>query len=292
MTNLKNLLSVTDFSRQAAHAAHRAALIAAQHQARLELLHVMSGSAMRELHKFFGISASSEAQLIEDASRQLAQLRDEISGIAGSTPETLIRVGSVTEEIMSAMAQADLLVLGAHGMSSLRDLTIGTLAERLLGKSTLPTLVVNQASVHAYKKVLVPVDFSAHSAVALQWATQIAPEAEITLTHAFEVPFESKLALAGVGPGEIQQYRLAAQQQAIRNIRELVSSVGKENRQFPSLVEHGDASYLIQEQAEDLGVDLIVIGKHGQSVMEELLLGSVTRHVLAKVKCDVLVVHA
>ncbi|MEO7854889.1 MAG: universal stress protein [Rubrivivax sp.] len=35
--------------------------------------------------------------------------------------------------------------------------------------------------------------------------------------------------------------------------------------------------------------DLIVVGKHGRNVMEDLLLGSVTSHVLAESVGDVLV---
>jgi len=37
------------------------------------------------------------------------------------------------------------------------------------------------------------------------------------------------------------------------------------------------------------GVDLLVVGKHGRSRIEEWLLGSVTRHVLSHAGCDVLV---
>ncbi|HYN59971.1 MAG TPA: universal stress protein, partial [Rubrivivax sp.] len=41
------------------------------------------------------------------------------------------------------------------------------------------------------------------------------------------------------------------------------------------------------EQAQDC--DLVVLGKHGQSPTEELLLGSVSKHVLAEGSADVLV---
>jgi nucleotide-binding universal stress UspA family protein len=41
------------------------------------------------------------------------------------------------------------------------------------------------------------------------------------------------------------------------------------------------------ELAQDC--DLVVLGKHGQSATEELLLGSVTKHVLAEGSADVLV---
>ena len=43
------------------------------------------------------------------------------------------------------------------------------------------------------------------------------------------------------------------------------------------------------EQEQVLDCDLVVIGKHGQSAAEDLLLGSVTKHVLAEGQSDVLV---
>lgn len=41
---------------------------------------------------------------------------------------------------------------------------------------------------------------------------------------------------------------------------------------------------------QELSSDLVVIGKHGSHVVEELLLGSVTKQVLAESQCDVLVI--
>ena len=51
----------------------------------------------------------------------------------------------------------------------------------------------------------------------------------------------------------------------------------------------GDASMRIVETEHALDCDLVVLGKHGQSATEELLLGSVTKHVLAEGSADVLV---
>lgn len=45
----------------------------------------------------------------------------------------------------------------------------------------------------------------------------------------------------------------------------------------------------IIEQEQEQSCDLIVVGKHGESMLEELLLGSVTRHVSTESQCDVLV---
>jgi HemY protein len=44
---------------------------------------------------------------------------------------------------------------------------------------------------------------------------------------------------------------------------------------------HGAATLRIIEHEQTMDADLVVMGKHGQSVMDELLLGSVTKHVLA-----------
>ena len=54
------------------------------------------------------------------------------------------------------------------------------------------------------------------------------------------------------------------------------------------VVEQGDPRRLILAKEKQLGADLIVIGKHG-SMVEDLLVGSVTRHILSDSKCDVLV---
>jgi len=52
---------------------------------------------------------------------------------------------------------------------------------------------------------------------------------------------------------------------------------------------HGTATLRILEHEQTMDADLIVMGKHGQSMMEELLLGSVTRHVLTHSASDVLI---
>lgn len=52
---------------------------------------------------------------------------------------------------------------------------------------------------------------------------------------------------------------------------------------------HGDPTLRIIEQEQEWACDLIVMGKHGESLVEEILLGSVTEHVLAESQGDVLV---
>ena len=55
-------------------------------------------------------------------------------------------------------------------------------------------------------------------------------------------------------------------------------------------VESGPVSAVIRKQIEALDSDLVVIGKHGKSGLEDLLLGSVMKQVMQYADCDVLVV--
>jgi nucleotide-binding universal stress UspA family protein len=53
---------------------------------------------------------------------------------------------------------------------------------------------------------------------------------------------------------------------------------------------HGDPSQTVIEQEQKFNADLIIMGKHGKNFTEELLLGSVTKHIMAESQCDVLIV--
>jgi nucleotide-binding universal stress UspA family protein len=151
-------------------------------------------------------------------------------------------------------------------------------------------LVVKQPPHEAYKRILIPIDFSTASAAAVKFCRRLAPDAEIILLHAFEVPFEGKIAYAGVDEDIVKQYRIATRDRALTNIRAVADSAGLDIGDYTPLIVHGDPSQTVIDQEQEFDADLIIMGKHGKNFTEELLLGSVTKHVLAESQCDVLVV--
>jgi len=290
MNDIK-LLAATDFSDDARQAALRAAHLAAQLGAQLELLHVVSGQSLSHLRELFNLGSDADARLLDDARRMLGELVEEVAEKTGFAAMPRVQTGHVVNEIVSATDQADMLVLGARGLSPLRDVFLGTTAEKLLYRCDRPVLVSKRPPHGPYQRVIVPVDLSRHSAAALRMAAWIAPQAYITIIHAFDVPFEGKLWLAGVEDAEIQRYRALAREQAQDKIEALMRGLGDASLRLHQRVEHGDAARIILEQEEEMNPDLVVIGKHGQSIMGELLMGSVARHVLSNARCDVLVVN-
>jgi len=288
---MKTIIAATDFSDEARYAAERAAIIAEEQRAHLSMLHVMSRSALSDVRKLFQTPTDVEAKLIDDAGRMLSEIAAGIKSKTGLTGSTDVKIGQALTEILSATEAADLLVLGAHGGNSLHDLILGTTAEHLLSKCKRPMLVAKCSPKTRYQRALLPVDFSPYSASALTMARRIAPDARMTILHVFNLPFEGRLRIVGASEDDIRRYRQEEQRTAERKIWELVRESHVDSARVSSAVEGGGPSPVILAKAEELSSDLIVMGKHGQSWIEDLFLGSTTHHVLARSECDVLVVQ-
>lgn len=293
MNHVLTPLAATDLSAPARHAAERAAMLARQTGGKLELVHVLERSALTELRRLFTQSGGA----IEESVRLQAQ--DALTHMAHelTAPDSLhVSCHLVDGTVLAAIPeQADLLgcnllVVGAHGAGFMRHWLLGATAERLLRKTRHPILVVKEAPRQPYRTVLVPVDFSAWSLRAIQLARCVSPQAQVLLLHACELPFEGKMRFAGIEEDTIQQHRETLQREALVRLQEVATDAGLSMTQWRPLVAFGNPPNFILEQEEEHDVELIVMGKHGMGMTEELLLGSVTKHVMGQSRSDVLVV--
>jgi nucleotide-binding universal stress UspA family protein len=291
MTQVSPILAATDFSAPARHAADRAARIAHEVGAGLTLMHVLSGGALQELRQWLGAGHALEQQLRDDAQRRLGQLAAELQASRRVAIQPLLAVGAALDEIgrEADARDAGLVVLGARGAGFMRRLVLGSTSERLLRRTTRPVLVVRQTPHEPYRRVLVALDFSPWSERAVALARQVAPHARLLLFNAYQVPFEEKLNFAGVDAATVDHYRQQARASATQRVHALAAACGLPSGHWEPCIVEGDASQRIIEHEQEKDIDLVVLGKHGQSAAEDLLLGSVSKHVLAEGSVDVLV---
>jgi len=291
MSSLKSLVVATDFSEHALHAMDRAAGVCAATGARRGVaLHVLESAWLDALKRFVSLPAEVEEALIARTTAPLLELVAAVHGRTGFSLEAKVRAGRVLDTILAEMAGHDLLALGVRGTHPLREFVVGTTAERLLQQARAPVLVVKRPVQGPYQRVLVAADFSTHSQSALSWAAAIAPHAEICVAHVFLVPFEGMMNYAGVSDDTIATYRGKARQEAERAMESLIRAAGVGTRSLRRFIEHGDhAAGSLLAKAEQYGADLVVAGRHGKSLTEHLLLGSVTLRLLGECPCDVLV---
>lgn len=138
-----------------------------------------------------------------------------------------------------------------------------------------------------YKKLLVAVDFEPKSQqFLLERVKQLKQlfNPEIYLLHAVEyVIYADPYGLAPQVELEESLFK-----QATTALQAASQDLGLPDSHI--LIKKGFAKNLILEEAENLKVDLIVVGSHAQSTIRWVL-GSTTNAVLHRAKCDVLTVR-
>lgn len=292
MQRIERLIAATDLSAPARHAAERAAMVARELAASLDLLHVISVSPVDRLRRLLREApADLEDALIGGARAEVERLAAHLHAEHGVAATATVRTGDLLREIerYAEDSAAGLLAFGARGASFMRHALLGSTAERMVRRSARSLLVVKQPPRERYRRVLVGVDFSPSSLPALAVARAVAPSAALVVLHAYAVPFEDRLRSAGVSDSLLEQYRLIARRQALHDMHELLESAGLGADAATALVLEGEASTRLLEQEQELDCDLAVVGRQGESRFEEALLGSVTKHVLHESQCDVLV---
>ena len=159
-----------------------------------------------------------EQKVLNVARERLHVLAEALHTRFGIKADDRLVIGALINEVRIAIDEqaTDLVVCGAKGESLLRHTLLGSTAERMLSHTTRPLLVVKQAPHHAYKTVLVPVDFSDSAMHAIQQPRMVAPQARLLLLHLFKSPLEVYLRYAYIEPSTRHQYRLAAHPQAFQ----------------------------------------------------------------------------
>jgi nucleotide-binding universal stress UspA family protein len=141
------------------------------------------------------------------------------------------------------------------------------------------------------RRILCPVDFSDYSRRALDHAIAIARWYGSTVT-ALRVFSPAPVASYGPGPVVFEPIVLTAadRDQLLADTRAFIEAEAAPGVAIAAVVREGNTAAEIVDQATDMNADLLVMGTHGRSGFERLLLGSVTEKVLRKARCPVLTV--
>ena len=140
------------------------------------------------------------------------------------------------------------------------------------------------------QQILVPDDFSECSRVALDYAVSFAERigARIALVHAYGLPHEALAAYEMALPEDLER---AVREAAEAKLREDLSRVESAGIAADSHLARADAPHAIVDAAARLEARWIVMGTHGHSGIEQLLLGSVAERVLRLAPCPVISVR-
>lgn len=140
-------------------------------------------------------------------------------------------------------------------------------------------------------KILIPVDFSDTSMLAIKHGTALAQKtkAGIYLLHVVNVQFVSQnMFLPSVSLDQSLIEKKAADRMA-----ELADEISKEyNVLVQTIIKTGSPSTEVSKVAKEIGASMIVMGTHGYSPIEELVIGSTALKVITKAHCPTMAMSA
>lgn len=143
----RRILVPFDFSDPATRALRTGADLALQHRGRIVVLHALATfSPMKE----FAIGAAAvwtpPTELLDRTQRQLALAVPRALRQRRPATECRVVLGDPFEAIMQAASKADLIVMGTRGRTSLQQLVIGSVAEKVVRHAPVPVLTIGAAS--------------------------------------------------------------------------------------------------------------------------------------------------
>ena len=144
-------------------------------------------------------------------------------------------------------------------------------------------------------KVLLATDGSAHSEIALQRiANRPWPDGTaVKVLAVVEMHIASQPGIWLVPDDHYLQVLHELQERARTAVEKAESVLAQSNApratplQVSSEIVVGNAKETILKQAEEWGADLIVLGSHGHSRLERMLLGSVSQAIASQAHCSV-----
>jgi nucleotide-binding universal stress UspA family protein len=295
------ILVPVDGSEQSLQAAETAAAIAKKTGTTVTVLHVLPPSTLYAgVEAKVNIPRSSLAlpysdtgprygipqSVLHELTARLEQEGERIVGDAEAVfKEENVKVNSETvrgkdpaEAILQQSGKGyELIVMGAHGVHEKEPFALGSVTKNVMRHSKIPTLISKETS--ALSKILVCVDGSEHSMVALDYSAKLAGKigSKITLLNVQE-PL-----LKEVAPQVCNDLGESILTKSMNVLK-------KKNLAAEKRVECGVASDAIVEAADSGGNDLIVLGDKGHRSIRRFALGDVTEDVVYKAKHSVLIV--
>ncbi len=259
----------------------------------------------------------SEGVLIKKAELALQEQKNRLES-TGKTVKTEVKVGIPSREIlrMADEVSPSLVVMGARGMSLIKDILLGSVSSDVLryGKTNLLIMrhkVFEKYAREAFEKYdsmclgVPPVDLitkELKGAVfekycdrifsTVLYATDFSKSAEQTLSILRQLPNTDKIILVHVvDKGETKEELDTFVKGAGEKLKDIQEHLIEAGFNVEYHIHIGDPAHEINKVAEEEDVSLIAMGTQGKGLLEEIRLGSTTENAVRYANRPVLVLR-
>jgi universal stress protein E len=195
------------------------------------------------------------------------------------------------ELIIAARAwQTDLIVVG--GASQKEEPFFGSTTHPIVRKSPVPVMVAKKSLSAEAKTLLVATDFSACAREAAEEALMIAEcfRGRVVFFHVLDL-HPSYTTVYAHDLGVSLPIPPALPEEIEPDWEAFLSGLPLNKVDWEKSAEEGQAAAAIVDQAKHVNADMIVMGTHGRSALQHMLLGSVAEKVVRAASCPVLTIR-
>ncbi len=289
----KNILVPVDFSKFSDGAADYAVFLAQKFCAEITLLHTVllfqeDVDDQKNLEAFERVIKEKERK----RKAMLNACRQEIDEKIDSVKSVMLRGYSAADSILEYLEknpEIDLVMMGTHGRTGFSRFLAGSVTEKVVRFSPVGVVTIHaDPTPQSIQKILVPIDFSLFSKIAVDKALKIAAEVSAELSFLHVVRIESHPEFYNISAGSILKDNPKLKKHIIDNMMS-ITKLREDQAQYKVL--EGRAHQQIAQYAQKHSIDLIVMPTRGMSELEHLILGSTTERVVRIAKCPVLTVR-
>jgi nucleotide-binding universal stress UspA family protein len=172
------------------------------------------------------------------------------------------------------LRKADIIIMGRRGMTGLKKVLLGSQTAKTIAMAPCKVLVVPKDTEIKGENILLATDGSKYSDAAETEAINMAAKCSFVKTFlaVSAVPYKDKI------------------NEALKNLEKVKANADKRGVKVETLALVGEPYKVIVNASMESATDVVIMGSHGRTGLERLLMGSVAERVVALSMCSVLVI--
>lgn len=233
-------------------------------------------------------------QLLEESEKDAVKHLENLKKMAKKENvdcDVILREGQEPYKVIIEEAdkkEADLIIMGRRGRTGILRLLMGSVTAKVVGHFKGKVMVAPRDSAVNWKNILVATDGSEYGNAAVNEALTYAKKygGTLKIVHVINIManFQED------SPVFVPQLIEDITNKVKSDLEALKIRAEKEGVSAETFIKEDEPYRAIVDLAEELKSDVIILGSHGRTGMQRLLMGSVTERVIGHTNCAVLVV--
>ena len=274
---IQRILIPVDFSETALLALEHAVFMAKLNKAEITLLHVIESITFTSaITDSFVVGTEFEASIEKAASEKLKTLAEDIRKKSGVTVKTVSKAGRIYMEVVNVAKEidADLIIMGTHGVSGFREFLVGSNAYRVVSESPCPVISVQTHTKKiGFKNIVLPIDDTFHSRQKVRYAQEIADK------------YGAVIHILGLVTEEGKDF----EKKFNLKVKQVEDYFTKHNVSHKTKIVHGNKiAKLCMEYANEVDADLIITMTEQEFDVSGIILGQAAQQIVNHSKIPVM----